>query len=247
MYCGRFAPSPTGPLHFGSLVAATASFLEARANCGEWLVRIEDVDRSRCRPHYASQILTTLEGFGFSWDGPVVYQSDRDEIYAAAIERLGDRVYACSCSRGEEHRRGCDLSKPVRSWRFSSVADEDFILRSATGGFYSYQLAVVVDDEAQGVTHVVRGADLESSTPRQAELQQALGYRALAYWHFPLALGADGAKLSKQNAAPGIELEDASRQLWRALRFLGQSPPVEVEGAALGEIWAWAIGAWRRP
>ncbi len=208
-------------LHFGSLVTAAASYLEARTNRGQWLVRIEDVDRPRCQPHSASQILSTLEAFGFVWDGPVVYQSERDSFYAAALERLGERVYACSCSRGEEPRRGCDPTTPVRSWRFASEHGENFVLRSATGGLYSYQLAVV-DDEAQGVTHVVRGADLKSSTPRQVELQQALG--------------TEGAKRSKQNSVPALEPSGASRQLWLALRFLGQAPSAELEGAPLDEI-----------
>lgn len=230
MYVGRFAPSPTGPLHFGSLVAALASYVDAKANDGRWLVRMEDLDGPRCVPGADTDILRTLEAFGFEWDGPVLYQSTRTEAYRAEFERLrrDGFVYPCSCSRretgGGDYPGTCrsgvrDPARPV-AWRVRAEEHGDFVvLRS--DGFFAYQLAVVVDDAAQGVTHVVRGADLLDSTPRQNWLQDRLGYPVPHYRHVRVATNAAGEKLSKQTNAPAIQPEDAPRLLREAWEFLG--------------------------
>lgn len=283
-YRGRFAPSPTGPLHFGSLVAAMASYCDARANRGSWFVRIEDLDRPRSRPAAEAQILTTLEHYGFAWDGAVLRQSERGEIYAAALERLrgADAVYECACSRRELvatslYRDGeriypgtCRSGIPEshgrrsqRAWRVrvgettiefrdrlhglqvQNLARDagDFVIKRADG-VYAYQLAAVVDDALQDVTHVVRGADLLRSTPRQIMLQRLLGYPALSYLHTPIAIDAAGVKLSKQtNAAPLAE--DALPTLIAAWRFLRQSLREQSEvPTTVGEFWSSAITAW---
>ncbi|MDX9952048.1 MAG: tRNA glutamyl-Q(34) synthetase GluQRS, partial [Methylophilaceae bacterium] len=242
MYRGRFAPSPTGPLHFGSLVAALASYLEARQQQGEWLLRMEDLDTPRNMPGAADAILRSLEAFGFEWDGPVVYQSERHDLYAAALARLQEDglVYPCGCTRKEiadsaihgiegaiypgTCRSGLPPGKTARAWRIRAenrtigfddaiqghVAQNlardigDFVLKRADG-FYAYQLAVVVDDADQGITHVVRGADLLDSTPRQIYLQQVLGLPAMHYAHIPVVLNAQGEKLSKQTQAAAVD------------------------------------------
>ena len=255
MYIGRFAPSPTGPLHFGSLVAAVASFLDARAAKGRWLVRIEDLDRPRCVPGAANDILRTLERLGLTWDGAVVYQSKRHSLFGDALQRLQGRTYCCTCSRREiadsslgiaadgAHIypgtcRGAGL-KAGRSLRVRTGTDEicfddrvqgrqcqvlerdvgDFVLHRADG-MYTYQLAVVVDDAAQGITDVVRGADLLDSTPRQIHLQQLLGLPRPRYLHVPAVVNAKGEKLSKQTGASAIAPTWASVR--QALDFLGQ-------------------------
>lgn len=281
-YCGRFAPSPTGPLHFGSLLAAVASYLEARARGGRWLVRMEDLDRPREMPGAADSILRTLEAYGFAWDEPVLYQSQRDELYAAALERLREAglVYPCACSRSEiadsavqgidglvypgTCRNGLPAGKNARAWRLRVedrvIAYEDriqghlghnlardigdFVLKRADG-LYAYQLAVVVDDAAQGITDVVRGADLLDSTPRQLYLQQVLSYPQPGYAHIPIAANAAGEKLSKQTLAPALEASDAASQLWKALDFLGQAPDPQLRKTSLTELWAWARAHWR--
>ncbi len=281
-YRGRFAPTPSGPLHFGSLVAALASFLEARAQGGVWLLRIEDVDPPRVVPGAAEAILHTLEAFGFEWDGEPLRQSRRLDAYRAAIEGLREMglVYACRCSRRQiaaTARRGVDgpvypgsctgvrlpsgwvdtdaavrLRVPDRrvgfedaaqGWVACQVAREcgDFVLRRGDG-VYTYQLAVVVDDAEQGITHVVRGADLLTSTPRQIVLQRALGLPTPEYLHLPVVLDGQGEKLSKQTLATPID----PRQPWPALRaamcFLGIQPPHAL--ASVAEFWAWAAVAW---
>jgi glutamyl-Q tRNA(Asp) synthetase len=257
MYVGRFAPSPTGPLHFGSLVAALASWLDARAARGRWLVRIEDLDAPRSQPGAADEILRTLEKLGLGWDGPVLYQSRRADSYQAALQRLAGKTYWCACSRREiadsslglaadgaqiypgtcrggiapgKARRALRLriSKEAISFddrvqgRQQQILDAqvgDFVLQRADEQFV-YQLAVVVDDAAQGVTDVVRGADLLDSTPRQIYLQRLLGYPTPRYLHVPAAVNAAGEKLSKQTgAAATTRGKDAVR---RALSFLGQ-------------------------
>lgn len=226
MYRGRFAPSPTGPLHFGSLVAAVTSYLEARAAGGEWLVRMEDLDTPRNVSGAADDILRTLERFGFEWDGPVMYQSDRIEIYAAALDELRQRsaVYVCTCSRRENYLCSCrnginDPAKP-QSWRVLGTAEVDDFVVLRADGIFAYQLAVVVDDAAQKITDVVRGADLLDSTPRQQYLQTLLGYPHPNYKHIPVVTNEAGEKLSKQTNAP--PLYDPPMQLRDALRFLGQ-------------------------
>jgi glutamyl-Q tRNA(Asp) synthetase len=257
-YRGRFAPSPTGPLHFGSLVAATASYLDARHQQGTWLVRMEDLDKPREQPGAADDILRVLERFGFGWDGPVLYQSARTEAYREALERLkaDGRVYPCGCSRKdliEERYPGtcaCGLppGKSPRAWRVrveGELVDAvgDFVVRRADG-IFAYQLAVVVDDAFQRITDVVRGADLLDSTPRQTFLQRLLGFPTPRYLHVPVALGAGGQKLSKQTGAPPLRAEHAAKELATALAFLGHAPPVELTGAPPEELWRWAIAAW---
>ncbi len=277
-YRGRFAPTPSGPLHFGSLIAALGSYLEARTRGGEWLVRIEDVDAPRVVPGAADRILRALEAYGFEWDGAVVYQSRRGEAYRAAVERLRRRglVYACSCSRkrlAETARRGIDgpvypgtcrgrapghepaalrLIVPDARVVFEDalqgrvgcdVAREcgDIVLRRADG-IHTYQLAVVVDDAEQAITHVVRGADLLTSTPRQVVLQRHLGLPTPAYLHLPVALDAAGEKLSKQSLAAPLRMEAPVPALAAALRFLGV-PDVGTPGG-VAEFWAMAKALW---
>jgi glutamyl-Q tRNA(Asp) synthetase len=256
-YVGRFAPSPTGPLHFGSLVAALASWLEARAAGGKWLVRIEDLDAPRARKGATSAILRWLEAAGLAWDGPILYQSARREHYRAALERLerAGLTYWCGCTRKEmadsalsidgariypgtcrgglapgKLRRAVRLRTSPEPIEFTdrvqgrivqSVEREvgDFVLFRADG-LYAYQLAVVVDDAEQGVTDVVRGADLLDSTARQILLQRLLGVPTPRYLHVPVAVNAAGEKLSKQTGARAVEPGD----LPRALAFLGQHP-----------------------
>jgi len=281
---GRFAPTPSGALHFGSLVAALASWLDARARGGQWLVRIEDLDPPRERPGAADDILATLESLGLHWDGPVLRQSSRHVAYDAALERLrrDGRLRECACPRTalaslpqNSHRAfGDDLYHPPEcvagaghpggiALRFRvpdvdvEVVDRaqgavrvnvarsvgDFVLRRRDG-LYAYQLAVVVDDEAQGITDVVRGADLLSSTPRQVLLQDALGLRRPKYMHVPLAVDAGGLKLSKTSDAPRLARAAPAAQLVAALDFLGQEPPPDAAGAAVDDILRWAAAHW---
>jgi len=283
-YRGRFAPSPTGPLHFGSLVAALASYCDARAAGGEWLVRIEDVDAPRAQPAAESAILGTLERYGFEWDGEVVRQSQREAGYAGALARLcaGGHAYECACTRRElgtaplsttgervypgTCRAGISQDRTARTqraWRLRVGAARiafrdrlqgvqaqdlardvgDFVIRRADG-LYAYQLAVVVDDALQRVTHVVRGADLLVSTPRQILLQRLLGYPELSYLHAPVAINAHGQKLSKQTRAAPLP-GDALAALLAAWRFLDQRQPEGSQSpASVAEFWSWAIHAW---
>jgi len=275
MPTGRFAPSPSGPLHFGSLVAALASWLDARAAAGRWLVRIEDLDQPRVQHGAADEILRTLDRLGLYWDGEVTFQSRRVALYEQTLARLRD-IYPCSCSRREiadsavslaadgaqvypgTCRAGMPAGKTARAVRVrvagtvvlrDRVQGElsqdlerevgDFVLRRADGQF-AYQLAVVVDDADQGVTDVVRGADLLESTPRQIYLQRLLGFASPRYLHVPVALDANGAKLSKQTDARGIDRGD----LRRALRFLGQPPSETLEEAV--RLWDPALIPARR-
>lgn len=284
--CGRFAPSPTGPLHFGSLVAALASCCDARAAGGRWLLRIEDVDLPRTRPGADASIQRTLEAYGFRWDGTVVRQSERTTLYRAALGALRDAgaVYPCACSRralaaaavgaGGERvypgtcRAGLVGSPPgaALAWRLAiepgaaarvafhdrlqgpQVQDlaadvGDFVLQRADG-LFAYQLAVVVDDAAQGVTHVVRGADLLASTPRQIYLQRRLGYPTPSYLHVPVAIDARGDKLSKQTRAAPLP-DVALPPLLAAWRFLDQ--PLDDGSrrpASVAEFWQHALTCW---
>jgi len=271
-YVGRFAPSPTGPLHFGSLVAALASWLDARSAGGSWLVRMEDLDLPRVMPGSGDRILRQLESLGLHWDGTVEYQSRRNAAYRDAIASLGDRAYACSCTRKELEdsalsidgariypgtcRRGLAPGKSARAIRVrtedrpivfddrvqgriaQSVEREvgDFVIRRADG-IFAYQLAVVVDDAGQGVTDVVRGADLLDSTARQIHLQRWLGYSTPRYLHFPVAVNAAGEKLSKQTGAS----EASSADIRAALLFLGHAPPTDV---APDDLLQWATTQW---
>lgn len=282
---GRFAPSPTGPLHFGSLLTALASHCEVKSQGGSWLVRMEDVDEPRCDAASASGILATLEAHGLAWDGPVVVQSERKALYAAALERLqhAGAVYPCTCSRkdleGLIRRNGmgewiypgtCRTgeAKPhasQRAWRFRTgsadgevsfedghygvlsedVAREvgDFVVKRADG-YFAYQLAVVVDDFEQGMTHVVRGSDLLHATPRQIMLQRALGFPTPRYLHIPVATNGAGEKLSKQTKAPPLDPRHASETLVRALVALGQEVPAGAARLAPRALVEEAIRRW---
>ena len=271
-YVGRFAPSPTGPLHFGSLVAGLASWLDAKRASGRWLLRMEDLDRPRVMPGADGEILRQLENLGLGWDGPVVYQSARLAHYDDALHRLAAHCYLCACSRKELEdsalaidgsriypgtcRNGIAPGKSARALRLraadqpvcfsdrvqgdiaQSVEAEvgDFVLRRADG-LHAYQLAVVVDDAAQGVTDVVRGADLLDSTTRQIFLQRLLGADTPRYLHVPVATNAAGEKLSKQTAAAAVGPADIPG----ALRFLGLELP---SGMTPGEGLAWATEHW---
>lgn len=274
MYVGRFAPSPTGPLHFGSLVAALASWLDARAMRGRWLVRIEDLDTPRQQPGAAHLILRTLERLGLGWDGPVLYQSLRAPIYEAALEKLRHHTYWCGCTRREiadssvglaadgaqiypgTCRAGLARGRAPRALRLrtgteaigfvdrvqgaqsQSLATQvgDFVLYRADGQF-AYQLAVVVDDAEQGVTDVVRGADLLGSTARQIHLQRLLGVPTPRYLHVPVALNRENEKLSKQTGARPIHEEQPAAVIREALRFLGQPASADLDEA----IAAWDV------
>lgn len=270
-YIGRFAPSPTGPLHFGSLVAATASYLDARANGGKWLVRMEDVDRPRVQPGAADHILRTLEQFGFAWDWPVLFQSSRAERYREVLNwlRSADLAYACGCSRKDVAgrypgicRSGVAPGRAARTWRVRTCGGArvrfvdriqgleeqdveeycgDFVVLRGDGCF-AYQLAVVVDDWDQGVTDVVRGSDLLDSTARQIYLQQLLRAPTPRYLHTPVAVNAAGQKLSKQTRAPAVDPKDAVGLLMDTLTFLGQPVPSGVGDKA--DLWRWAIAHW---
>jgi glutamyl-Q tRNA(Asp) synthetase len=262
----------------GSLLAAVGSYLDARAAGGDWLVRIEDVDRAREVPGAAADILQTLERFGLFWDGPVLYQSTRSEAYAAALARLtaAGLTYECSCSRSElaadgsegrypgtcrdgPRRRDVPLAVRFRTegrgditvedrlqGRFSesvAAAVGDFVLRRRDG-FWSYQLAVVVDDAFQGITDVVRGVDLLDNTPRQRLLQGALGLPSPRTLHLPLLVEPAGGKLSKSRQALPVEPASAPQVLSEVLALLRHGPPPELQHAPVAEQLAWAVAAW---
>lgn len=243
-YRGRFAPSPTGPLHQGSLVAALASYLDARAHGGEWLVRLEDVDIPRTVPGAADEILRCLEACALEWDGEVIRQTTRFDAYQSALTRLP--TFGCACSRRDTEvctcRNGLPAARTARSIRLRSPdpAIEDFPLFRADG-IWAYQLAVVVDDAWQEITHVVRGADLLDSTPRQLLLQRLLGIPSPVYKHIPVVLGPDGQKLSKQTKAAAVDIANPGPALIAALRFLNQPTPDGLEHASPREIIAYAV------
>jgi glutamyl-Q tRNA(Asp) synthetase len=277
-YRGRFAPTPSGALHFGSLIAALASFLDARRAGGEWLVRIENIDPPRCPAGAADTILRQLEAFGLHWDGPVLWQHSRDTAYAAALERLETLglAYPCSCSRKQWRdfsvypgwcREGPrEPDKPL-AWRLRSdlglrpvvwqdrlfgeqrfdPAELGDVVLKRKDGLWAYQLAVVVDDDDQGITDIVRGFDLLDNTPWQRQLQQALGLAEPRYLHLPLIVNRDGQKLSKQNLAPALPCEDSAVRplLYHALVALDQAPPVELGTVPVQEQLAWAIDHWQ--
>ena len=274
MYIGRFAPSPTGSLHLGSLLAAVGSFLDARSRGGRWLVRMEDLDRTRAVPGSADEILRTLAAFGLLWDGKVEYQSRRTPLYSEALASLQavGRTFECSCSRRELSadesgypgtcRQGPrkpgdtairfrvdDTETAVFEDRFQgSIALAmsklgDVIVRRRDGVF-AYQLAVVVDDALQGITDVVRGADLLESTGWQIALQRALRQRTPRYAHLPLLLERTGGKLSKSRRSMAIDPRRAGAQMLEVLRLLGLAPPAELDGARPATLLQWAIGCW---
>ena len=256
-YIGRFAPSPSGRLHFGSLVAAVASYCDAKSNYGKWLVRIEDVDGSRTVDGASDDILHTLEAYGMFWDGDVLLQSDRSKFYSEIIDylKVNGLAFDCGCTRKDLEgfklypgtcRQGLPHGKNARSIRFKTPSEDinwidmvmgrqhskagsetDFIVKRADG-YFAYHLAVVLDDADTGVTRVVRGEDLLDSTPAHLHLQKALGLKRPEYAHVRLALNKEGAKLSKANKATPVELHDAPVQLARAFEFLGQKS-VEID------------------
>jgi glutamyl-Q tRNA(Asp) synthetase len=269
---GRFAPSPTGNLHFGSLLAAVASYLQAKSSGGQWLIRVEDIDPPREVAGSADRILQDLNRFGMQSDQPVLYQSQRSGAHELAITALLDRglAYHCGCSRSElpasgvypgTCRDGLPKGKIPRSVRLR-VSNEpvsftdlvqgqiqqdlqesvgDFVIRRVDG-LAAYHLAVVVDDAFQGVTEVVRGADLLASTARQIHLQNCLGLVTPVYAHHPVAVGADGRKLSKRLGSDPVSSSDPSRVIEMALEFLGQPCPPELNNK---ELWSWAADRWR--
>jgi glutamyl-Q tRNA(Asp) synthetase len=282
-YIGRFAPSPTGPLHFGSLIAAVASYCDAQSNHGKWLVRMEDLDKPREVTGAADTILQQLEAFGFAWDEPIIYQSQRADLYEATLQSLKQNqlIYPCTCSRKEivdsattsgvegviypktclshppkvNQPAACRVITTEKNLSFTdaiqgnitqNIAKDigDFILKRADG-LFAYQLAVVVDDAAQHITHIVRGADLLASTPRQIYLQQLLNLATPHYAHVPMAVNAAGEKLSKQTLAKPIDTQLAAPLLIGALTFLGQQPPADLAKHALTDIWHWAINNWQ--
>lgn len=275
-YIGRFAPSPSGELHFGSLIAALGSYLQARANQGQWLVRIEDIDPPREVPGAAETILRQLDHYGLRWDGEVLWQSQRHEAYREALAwlRKQDLSYYCTCSRSRIQQIGgfydghCRTlnhgpenaamrllqQHPVLSFkdrlRGELIADdklarEDFIIHRRDG-LFAYNLAVVVDDNDQGVTEIVRGADLIEPTVRQISLYHQLGFRVPDYVHLPLALNEQGNKLSKQNRAPALPQGDPRPVLIAALTFLNQPVishwrDLSLEGLLSEAVEKWAL------
>jgi glutamyl-Q tRNA(Asp) synthetase len=297
-YRGRFAPSPTGPLHAGSLVAALGSWLDARKNGGKWLLRIEDLDAPRCIPGADQQIQTQLLACGLSWDEDLTYQSKRQGLYQGALEQLNrlKLLYPCSCSRqtianalaslgiktprNQEmvYPRTCrpnqlktnspDLANTNNAWRLALPQDchiefedlalgpqrqdlnkevGDFVLRR-NDGLFTYQLAVVVDDAQQGITHIVRGADLLSNTARQIHLQTVLGYVRPQYLHLPLVLDEYGEKLSKQTLATQINTQDeqhALAELRKAAKHLGLKNLPDGESITITEWLLAATHAWK--
>ena len=273
--CGRFAPSPTGPLHFGSLVAALGSLLDARRRGGRWLVRIEDLDAPRNAAGAADSILRDLDRFALHRDGEVMYQSRRADAYAEALERLANRgwTFACGCSRRDlvdgvypgTCRDGLAAGRPARSVRLRVPAASiefrdaiqgpavqclerevgDFVVLRADG-IVAYQLAVVVDDAAQRISDVVRGCDLLDSTPRQILIQRALGVPTPEYAHLPVAVDTCGHKLGKRRLARPIAADPPGSVLVDALEFLGQRPPRELARAPAAEVVSWAVEGWDR-
>ena len=284
MYIGRFAPSPTGLLHIGSLLTAVASYADARAHGGRWLVRMEDLDPPREVAGAAADIVHILEAFGFEWDGEIVYQSQRHDLYREALGYLKshDLVYPCYCSRrevqanghagvdGVVYNRHCanlplERAAPntkIPAWRVRVPDTEvmfedgivgqynqhlardigDFVLLRADS-YWAYQLAVVVDDAKQGVTHIVRGQDLLISTPRQIYLQRCLGYAEPHYAHLPLLVNKHGQKWSKQTLAPPLDVQKAEPLLRQVLGYLNIPPAPEVDKPR--DLLAWAVKHWQ--
>ena len=280
-YRGRFAPSPSGELHFGSLIAAVASYLQARSSNGEWLIRIEDIDENRTVKQSDLHILRTLEQFGFEWDSEVIYQSQRKKLYQDYLDVLieQDLIFACECSRNqlrqhaEKHgqtlaypgtcrNRQLSIQKPYAlrcriSDQKLSFTDQiqgkltvnlardcgDFIVKRRDG-FFAYQLVVVIDDAEQGITDIVRGADLLDSTPQQIYLQQCLILPRLTYAHLPIAMHNNGKKLSKSHQDLAVRHQSQGQILSSVLDYLEQSPPTDLALNSIADIWTWAIENW---
>lgn len=274
MYRGRFAPTPSGPLHLGSLVAAVGSYLDAKAHKGEWLVRIEDVDKPRAVPGAADTILTQLESHGLEWDGPVLYQSQRDSVYQHQLNQLenAQRLYQCDCSRRairarSDHYDGYCRNRQPRSTPYAlrfvnndpidtfndrahgvledhSASVSEDFVLKRRDGLYAYQLAVVVDDIEQGITDIVRGSDLITPSFWQLTLWQYFTAKQPRMMHLPLIMNDDGRKLSKQNHAPPIESSQASNNLFTALDYLGIQPEPELRHSPAREILEQALQSW---
>ncbi|OUS31824.1 tRNA glutamyl-Q(34) synthetase GluQRS [Thalassotalea sp. 42_200_T64] len=274
-YRGRFAPSPSGLLHFGSLAAAIASFLQAKSNAGLWLVRIEDIDKPREMPGSDKAILNTLEAYGMHWDEQVLYQSEQAELYRDVLNYLQEskQSYFCRCTRSQIKKSGgiypgtckfLHLDKndaairlinkfPYREFmdglqghvHFDHALAQEDFIIHRRDGLFAYQLAVVVDDIYQGISEVVRGCDLLEPTSRQLSLFKTLNRQAPAYVHIPLAVTDEGYKLSKQNAAPPIDDLNPQPGLIQALHFLGQKPPRELQFETVDSIITWAIKHWQ--
>lgn len=274
-YIGRFAPSPSGPLHFGSLIAAVGSYLQAKSQHGKWLVRMEDIDTPRMVAGADTDILHTLERFGLEWDGAVLYQSQRLERYQHIFQQLQQRnlLYGCQCSRkqimamGGLYNNQCaerELTGTNLAWRLRSVAVQNQFYDLIFGqqsiaddlasedyiikrrdGLFAYQLVVVVDDIDQAISEVIRGADLLSMTPRQLALFQLLDADPPRYGHLPLATLKPGFKLSKQNKAAAISQWPAPEVLSSVLRFLGHNPPPDLQNCAVEQQLQWAIANWQ--
>ena len=273
-YRGRFAPTPSGPLHFGSLLAALGSFLQARAQGGSWAIRIDDADQPRVVAGAADAILRDLERLGLHWDGPVLYETQCLESYHGALDTLSGagETFPCACSRSDlvsgvypgTCRNGLPPGKPPRSVRLRTPSEPvafndavqgpftqniqeevgDFVILRADG-IHAYHLTVVVDDALQGITEVVRGSDLLDSTARQIVLQRALGVPTPGYVHLPIATNTLGQKLSKQTGARPIAAEPPASLLHRGLAFLGHKPPPDLSGAGAEALLTWAMAHWR--
>lgn len=273
-YIGRFAPSPSGPLHFGSLIAALASYLDARASNGKWLLRMEDIDEPRCIAGADKSILKALDAHGLLWDGEVIYQSQQHDRYQSAVDRLisQDQAYYCTCTRkmiketGGVYQKTCrhshhssegaavrlKLDSPVRSFHDRILGDitvtdqhalEDTVLKRRDS-LFSYNLVVVLDDIFQGVTDIVRGSDLLTTTATHLSLYALLNAAPPRYAHIPVASVAEGRKLSKQNHATALDNGQAKQNLLRALSFLGMAPPEGLLTESMDGMLQWAIGCW---
>ena len=272
---GRFAPTPSGPLHFGSLIAALGSYLHSKSRGGQWFVRIDDLDTDRTIPGIDSEILKTLETFGLHWDGEVLYQSSRIAAYNEAIDQLSEKdlIYPCSCSRKEigdqpypgTCRKGLSNDKNNPSIRLltdnkpvefhdlkqglfkQNIEAEigDFVIKRADG-YIAYHLATVVDDQYQKITEVIRGADLLDSTPRQIYIQRLLGFPQTEFLHLPVATDENGQKLNKSNGALSIDQNklDPSVLICKALNFLGQNPPENLQHETVVDCITWGLDHW---
>jgi glutamyl-Q tRNA(Asp) synthetase len=273
-YIGRFAPSPSGPLHFGSLVAALGSYFQAKSQGGKWLVRMEDLDPPREVAGAAALILRTLDTYQLHWDEDILYQSKRHHRYQEFLDQWlsNNQAYFCQCTRkqikamGGTYNGHCSMryhnavdsavrikmTHPVLEFNDlkhglisipSALANEDFIIKRRDG-LFAYNLAVVIDDIDQGITEVVRGADLIEPTGRQISLYHTLNQPPVSYLHLPLATMADGLKLSKQNHAPAIDLNKVKPTLIQAMIFLGFNLPKDIEQGSIDEILQWGINSW---
>lgn len=275
VYRGRFAPSPTGPLHLGSLLAALASYLQARSQQGTWLLRIEDVDTCRTVSGAADDILKTLEKFALYWDEEVLWQSHRLEAYQSALDQLEQNrwFYPCICTRKmllgldiypgtcrtDNHSQTVQHTLRVMTtdkhinWQDIIQGCQNYRLAKDCGDFvirrrddlFAYQLTVVVDDAKQGISEVVRGTDLLDSTPKQIYLQQLLGLPTPRYCHIPILVDKQGNKLSKQSCAKPVNILNTSDTLYQLLALLNHDPPEELKGAEASQLIDWAIIHWQ--